>query len=278
MIIRSNIILKGENDRAILLDYEYQETRTPLPVVVFCHGYKGFKDWGAWSLMGAAFAKAGFLFIKFNYSHNGGTVEQPIDFPDLDAFGNNNYSIEVRDTIRVLDWIENSGLPVDRHKINLLGHSRAGGITTIVTAKEPRVSKLITLAGVAHYAERFPDAKGIEEWKEKGVTYVKNARTKQEMPLFYQFYEDFLQNEEELTILKQAEKIKQPHLILHGEQDEAVLVSDAHDLHKASPHSQLKLIREANHTLGASHPWNSNLLPEDLRQAVQCMINFLKGS
>jgi pimeloyl-ACP methyl ester carboxylesterase len=98
------------------------------------------------------------------------------------------------------------------------------------------------------------------------------------MPLFYQFYKDFLQNEEELTILKQAEKIKQPHLILHGEQDEAVLVSDAYDLHKASPHSQLKLLREANHTLGASHPWNSDLLPEDLRQAVQCMVNFLKGS
>jgi pimeloyl-ACP methyl ester carboxylesterase len=278
MITRNNIILKGENDRAILLDYEYQERSTPLPVVVFCHGYKGFKDWGAWNLMGSAFAKAGFLFIKFNYSHNGGTVEQPIDFPDLEAFGNNNYGIEVRDTIRVLDWIENSDLPVDRHQMNLIGHSRAGGITTIVTAKEPRVSKLITLAGVAHHAERFPDAKGIEEWKEKGVIYIKNARTEQEMPLFYQFYEDFLQNEEELTILKQAEKIKQAHLILHGEQDEAVLVSDAFDLHKASPHSQLKLIREANHTLGASHPWNSNLLPEDLRQAIQCMINFLKRS
>jgi len=278
MIIRNNIILKGERDRAILLDYEYQETRTPLPVVVFCHGYKGFKDWGAWSLMGSAFAKAGFLFIKFNYSHNGGTVEQPMDFPDLEAFGNNNYSIEVRDTIRVLDWIENSDLPVDRHQINLLGHSRAGGITTIVTAKEARVSKLITLAGVAHYAERFPDAGEVKEWKEKGVIYVKNARTKQEMPLFYQFYEDFLQNEEELTILKQAEKIKQAHLILHGELDEAVLVSDAYALHKASSHSQLKLIREANHTLGSSHPWNADRLPEDLRQAVQCMVNFLKGS
>ncbi|MFT7284564.1 alpha/beta hydrolase family protein [Nonlabens sp.] len=277
MIRSSNIILKGENDRAILLDYEHQETIKPLPVVVFCHGYKGYKDWGAWNLMGAAFAKAGFLFIKFNYSHNGGTVEQPIDFPDLDAFGNNNYSIEVRDTIRVLDWIENSALPVDRHQINLIGHSRAGGITTIVTAKEPRVSKLITLAGVANYAERFPIGEALKEWKEKGVMYIKNGRTKQEMPLFYQFYKDFLQNEEELTILKQAQKIKQPHLILHGENDETVVVSDAQKLHKASSNSQLKLIREANHTLGASHPRHSEQLPLHLREAVQCMVNFLNA-
>ncbi|WP_405370191.1 alpha/beta hydrolase family protein [Nonlabens sp. Asnod2-A12] len=276
MITSNNNIVKGENNRDILLDYEYLESGTPLPVVVFCHGYKGYKDWGAWSLMGSAFAKAGFLFIKFNYSHNGGTVEQPIDFPDLDAFGNNNYSKEVRDTVTVLDWIENSQLPIDSTQINLLGHSRAGGITTIVTAKDNRVSKLITLAAVANYAERFPSGKALEDWKENEVMYIKNGRTKQEMPLFYQFYQDFVQNEEALTILKQAEKIKQPHLILHGENDETVLVKDALAIHKASPNSQLKLIREANHTLGASHPWESSLLPAHLREAVQCMINFLR--
>lgn len=276
MITSNNNIVKGENNRDILLDYEYLESGTPLPVVVFCHGYKGYKDWGAWSLMGSAFAKAGFLFIKFNYSHNGGTVEQPIDFPDLDAFGNNNYSKEVRDTVTVLDWIENSQLPIDSTQINLLGHSRAGGITTIVTAKDNRVSKLITLAAVANYAERFPSGKALEDWKENEVMYIKNGRTKQEMPLFYQFYQDFVQNEEALTILKQAEKIKQPHLILHGMNDETVLVKDALAIHKASPNSQLKLIREANHTLGASHPWESSLLPAHLREAVQCMVNFLR--
>lgn len=275
MITSYNNILKGENGRSILLDYQYQETQEPLPVVIFCHGYKGFKDWGAWNLMGSAFAKAGFLFIKFNYSHNGGTVEEPIDFPDLDAFSKNNYSMEVRETKLVLDWIENSQLPVDKTKINLIGHSRAGGITTIVTANDPRVSKLITLAGVADYAERFPSGKALEEWKEKGVMYVKNGRTQQDMPHLYQFFEDFKYNEEALTILKQAQKIKQPHLILHGDNDEAVHVNDAHKLHEASPYSQLKLIRDANHVLGASHPWNKDRLPEDLRQAVQCMINFL---
>ena len=119
MITSNNNILIGENGRATLLDYKYEATNQKLPVVVFCHGYKGFKDWGAWSLMGSAFAKAGFLFIKFNYSHNGGTVEEPIDFPDLDAFSKNNYSIEVRETKIVLDWIENTDLPVDKTKINL---------------------------------------------------------------------------------------------------------------------------------------------------------------
>lgn len=271
-----NLIIKGENDRAILLDYEYKETGKKLPVVVFCHGYKGFKDWGAWGLMGSAFAKAGFLFIKFNYSHNGGTVEQPIDFLDLEAFSKNNYSTEVRDTQRVLNWLESSQLPIDKNKINLIGHSRAGGITTIITAIDHRVSKLVTLASVADYAERFPKDKAMKKWKESGVMYVKNGRTHQDMPHLYQFFEDFVKNKELLNILKQASKITQPHLIIHGEHDEAVAVTDAHKLHDASANSQLKLIRGAGHTLGASHPWTATFLPNDLRQAAQCMIQFLK--
>jgi pimeloyl-ACP methyl ester carboxylesterase len=276
MKTRHNFIIKGENDRAILLDYEYKESSENLPAVIFCHGYKGFKDWGAWGLMGSAFAKAGFLFIKFNYSHNGGTIEQPIDFPDLEAFSKNNYSTEVRDTQRVLDWLASSQLPIDKNKINLIGHSRAGGIATIVTAIDRRVSKLVTLASVADYAQRFPNGEAMKKWKENGVMYVKNGRTHQDMPHLYQFFEDFAKNEELLNILKQAGKIKQPHLIIHGEDDEAVAVIDAHKLHDASVNSQLKLIRAAGHTLDATHPWKATFLPNDLRQAVQCIIQFLK--
>ena len=94
MKIIKNIILDGRHSKPILADVFFKENNQPKKVVVFCHGYKGFKDWGAWNLMAEEFAKAGFFFIKFNFSHNGGTPEQPIDFPDLEAFGNNNYTKE----------------------------------------------------------------------------------------------------------------------------------------------------------------------------------------
>ncbi|WP_435524823.1 hypothetical protein [Chryseobacterium indoltheticum] len=35
--------------------------------------------------------------VKFNFSHNGTTVEDPENFADLEAFGNNNYSKELSD-------------------------------------------------------------------------------------------------------------------------------------------------------------------------------------
>lgn len=275
MNITRNIEIKGENDRPILIDTFYHETPEKLPVIIFCHGFKGFKDWGAWDLMGLAFAKAGYLFIKFNYSHNGGTKEQPIDFPDLEAFGNNNYSIEVRDTKRVLDWLKQSDLPAT-DEITLMGHSRAGGIATIVASQDARVTRLVTMASVAHYDQRFPKGKELQEWKENGVYYIKNGRTRQEMPLYYQFYEDFQRNSDQLNITQAARKLKVPHLIIHGDADPTVAVQDAHDLKEASPQSELRILRGADHVFGASHPWNKDHMPNDLRQVVQCVGNFLK--
>ena len=188
MKIIKNKILQGKNQKPILVDVFYQETNITKKVVIFCHGYKGFKDWGAWNLMAASFAKAGFFFIKFNFSHNGGTIEQPIDFPDLEAFGNNNYTKELDDLETVLDWISSDKSyknEVNLDAISLIGHSRGGGIVLLKANEDSRIKKVITLAGVSDYKSRFPKDEEFKEWKEKRVYYVKNGRTHQEMPHFY---------------------------------------------------------------------------------------------
>ena len=103
MILKHNYIIEGEHQKPILIDTTQVPNKENLPVIIFCHGYKGFKDCGAWNLMANTFADAGFFFLKFNFSHNGGTIDQPIDFPDLDAFGNNNYTKELDDLESVIN-------------------------------------------------------------------------------------------------------------------------------------------------------------------------------
>ena len=56
MIIDKNSVLQGKHSKPILVDVFYKETNQQKPIVLFCHGYKGFKDWGAWNLMAKAFA------------------------------------------------------------------------------------------------------------------------------------------------------------------------------------------------------------------------------
>ncbi|WP_338062086.1 hypothetical protein [Wocania ichthyoenteri] len=77
MTIEKNIIINGKHKKPILTDLFFKDDDIKKPILIFCHGYKGFKDWGAWNLMAKAFAESGFYFIKFNFSYNGGTVNNP---------------------------------------------------------------------------------------------------------------------------------------------------------------------------------------------------------
>ena len=125
VVTKKNIDIKGPHCRPILLDVFYNNAIEYAPLIIFCHGYKGFKDWGAWSLLAEAFAASGTAVLKFNFSHNGGTVKQPIDFPDLEAFGHNNYTKELDDLNAVLNWVETTYAKhpnINTSNIILVGH------------------------------------------------------------------------------------------------------------------------------------------------------------
>ena len=279
MTIQKNIIIEGKHNKPILVDVFYTEDNSPKPIVIFCHGYKGFKDWGAWDLMANAFAEAGFCFIKFNFSHNGGTVEQPIDFPDLDAFGKNNYTKELDDLETVIDWCFNNDpiKPIgDLENIGLIGHSRGGGIVTIKAEEDSRIQKVVSLAGVCDFGKRTATIGDLEQWKTEGVKYVLNGRTKQQMPHYYQFYEDFIANKERLNIKRAVSHLKIPYLIVHGNADTSVLIDEAYQLHKWNNNSELHIVEGANHVFGAHHPWLEKKMPTLLLTATYKIINFLK--
>lgn len=245
--------------------------------MIFCHGYKGFKDWGAWNLVSEQFLNKGYAFCKFNFSLNGGTIKDPIDFPDLDAFGRNTYSQEVIDIGRVLDHVlVEFQDKIDPNNISLIGHSRGGGIVLLRAAQDKRIKTVITWAGVADFKSRFPNKDNLIEWKKEGVHYILNGRTKQKMPHYYSFYEDFIKNEAQLTIQKAVRSLKIPQLIIHGTEDEAVPIKEANDLHNWNPSS--KIIKyDTNHTFGSRHPWDEKYLSKIMMEIVDNSINFISN-
>ena len=280
MNIKRNIILERKYNKPILIDVYCVHNKLSKPIIIFCHGYKGFKDWGAWNDMAITFAEAGFCFIKFNFSHNGGTIEEPIDFPDLKAFANNNYSKELDDLDSVINWVcDNSSLKneADINNISLIGHSRGGGIVSIKAKEDSRINNCISLAGVSDFKRRFNiDSDAFIKWKKTGVKYVENGRTKQQMPHYIQFYEDFINNEKRLTIKRAVKNLKIPHLIIHGDEDTSIFLEEAKKLHKWNPKSKLEIIEGANHVFSTSHPWAKEKLSVDLQNAVDVSISFLK--
>lgn len=275
-----NIPLPGNSGRPVITDVFFSEGGVNKPVLIFCHGYKGFKDWGAWNLMAEDFAKRGFVFIKFNFAFNGGTLEEPIDFPDLDAFGENTYTKELDDLDVLINWLYTEDFPateiVDLSSLGLMGHSRGGGVVLIKAAEDRRIKKLITLAAVSDFGDRFPKGEELNAWEQKGIAYIENTRTKQQMPHLFEFYEDFKKNEERLTISRAAKNLQIPVLIIHGSADPTVSIKDAHNLHKWIPSSQLVVLEGSDHVFEASHPWNKNHLSEAMQKITEKVSLFLQ--
>ena len=274
-MIINNIEIEGCNGRKIAIDYRYSGGDKLLKPIIYVHGFKGFKDWGSSNSVADTFAENGFLYLKFNFSHNGVTQENPTDFADLEAFGKNNYWIEFQELGMVIDWIVKSDLPIDLEKLAVIGHSRGGGIALLRTAQDDRINKAITWASICDFEQRFP--KDVSEWKSKGVEYIYNARTEQMMPLYFQLYESFYEHKAQLDLPVQCKNINQEVLVFHGTNDPAVGIEEAEQIVDNVRNARLEIIPDSGHTFGAIHPAKDDVLPVDLQNVVDLCIDFLNG-
>ncbi|HSO85964.1 MAG TPA: alpha/beta hydrolase [Draconibacterium sp.] len=278
MKIIKNIPVGGDHKLPILTDLFFLENSQPKPVVIFCHGYKGFKDWGPWNLIASHFAQQGFFFLKFNFSHNGLTSENLLDFTDLEAFGNNNFIKELDDLQSVINWISSSREfknEADIRHISLIGHSRGGGIAVLKASEEPRVKKVISWAGVSDFGVRFPGGEILSDWRNKGIVYITNTRTNQQLPHYYQFYTTFMENADRLSIRKAVERLEIPYLIVQGEKDENVILKEALNLHSWNKNSELFTVPDAGHTFNCSHPYELDHFISELEPVIKVSLSFL---
>lgn len=272
-----NGIYTGANERKSLVDFELPTNMKCNNIVLFIHGYKGFKDWGCWNLVQKFFVDNGIGFCKMNLSHNGGTIDNPIDFPDLEAFGNNRYTYELEDIKAVIDWIETK-INLSDYNLHLIGHSRGGG-DVILSGTDSRVKSIITWASISNIESRFPTSEELELWKSKNVRFVKNGRTKQDMPHYFSFYEDWNQNKDRLNIEKYARTIaekKKNCLHIHGDQDEAVSITDSENLARWT-NGKFIIINDTGHTFDSSHPWEKEKMPSKLKQVCLLTVDFVNN-
>lgn len=268
-------------DKQIAYDVRYLPDQSPKPVVVFVHGFKGFKDWGYFNLLADAFAYAGFIFIKLNLSHNGTTPEHPVDFVDLEAFGHNNFNIEMDDLGVLLNHLHHPefGIPtqeIDLNRLSLIGHSRGGALVLLKAYEDTRIKNVITLAAVTDLEERWPKPV-LEAWNKAGVEYIENSRTGQQMPLYYQIVENYFANRNRLHVPTAIKNLDASLLAFHGTEDETVPVSMAESIRDWNPNAEVELIGGANHTFGGAHPYPENELPEAVQHIVNKSVRFLKG-
>ncbi|CAM4000991.1 S9 family peptidase [Mucilaginibacter galii] len=276
MITTEQYTLPGYKGRNMLADLTYDDAQPGAPLIIFVHGFKGFKDWGSHHLIARYFAANGYRFLKFNFSHNGSTPEQPHELTDMIAFSENTFSTELDDLQLVIDWACSGSVMRAATQVILIGHSMGGGISIIKAAEDKRVNKLITMASVASFRNLWP--KEIEkQWKLAGVLYFPNKRTGQEMPVKASLLTDLERNAGRLNVLAQAAHVQQPWLLVHGTADSVVNISQAHELKAMQPNAQLLLLPNTDHVFGSAHPWTEAKLPPALQELCDEALQFLNG-
>ena len=278
MIVEEFVLKSLHDNRSFGCDVRFVQDGYQKPIVLFVHGFKGFKDAMHFNMIADYFANSGFVYIKMNMSKNGVTPDHPVDFVDLEAFANNNFTTELDDMKVVLDFVESDEFPVPKEEksanIYLIGHSRGGGISILKTCEDTRIKKLVTWAAVPDFETWWPE-EFVQQWRKEGVQHVFNSRTKQNMPLNYQMVEDFEANRQRLSIPDQLKVLDKPFLAIHGSNDETVPVGSLKLLKSFNSNIETYIIEGAAHTFGGKHPWEEKELPIHSQELVDQSIKFL---
>ena len=230
------------------------------PIVIVCHGFKGFKDFAFFPYISRKLCEQGFAVVTMNFSGNG-VGDNPLSFTALDKFAQNTISQELDDIEALLDGIASGvllGTQGDARRIGIMGHSRGGCTAIVKAALDPRLKCLVTWASPASLG-RYPD-EVLRQWKEDGRYNFVNARTKQDMFVNYAYLEDIQANRERYSLDLAVSQLTIPYMTVHGTEDESVSVEAVHRLHSYAKtgRAELALVEGGTHTFRTKHPFEGS--------------------
>ncbi len=231
----------------------------PLPVVIVCHGFKAFKDWGPFPHIGRRLADQGFVSIVFNFSHNGIGVD-PRKFTEHELFERNTISLEIVDVRTILDAIARAALPCDRMdpaRIGIVGHSRGGGIALVTAREDLRVHAAVLWSSVSTFSRYSPEQ--VKRWQEKGYMELHSVAGKSTFRMGIDLLTDAQNNRERFDLVAAAAHLGRPLLIVHGTEDVPVKIREAELLYdNADKHlTQFVRLDGVGHMYGAKHPYRT---------------------
>jgi len=234
-----------------------EESDATRPVIIVCHGFKAFKDWGPFPAIGRFFAEAGFVSIVFNFSHNG-IGKDFRKFSEQEKFSINSFSIELEDLETILSAIAFDRLScpvINQSLIGIVGHSRGGGIAIIKAREDGRIKAVAGWSTVAYF-NRYTDGQR-KKWREKGFVDLPSVNPLSIFRLSTALLDDLEQNKERLNIARAIEKLHKPLLLIHGTADLPVPIAEVKKLYDISDKTMTEFLslEGAGHMYGARHPY-----------------------
>lgn len=252
--------------------------------IIIVHGFLGYKDYGMFPALAAAFAAAGWAAHRINLSHSGMT-DQLETFARPDLFERDTWNRQRADVQAVIEAVARGrleggaggGLPVV-----LFGHSRGGA--TVVRAAAERFERGLSppLAGVITVAAPDTCCSLSEADREKllrqGYLEVKSNRTGQTLRLGRAWLAEQIEDPEGHDVLRAVGRIECPMLIAHGTADPTVDPRCARRLAGAAQRGRLLLIEGGDHVMNTPNPFSAaGTMSRQLAELVEGCVGFLRG-
>lgn len=244
--------LKGNRGDVIRGDVRSSQDREGQPVLVIAHGFKVFKDWGPYPSIGEQFAKAGFVSVVFNFSHNG--VGRDLHrISDFERFAKNTITQEVGDLGRVIDAVVEGRMPLgpaDKRSVAVVGHSRGAGVAIVRAWKDRRIRAVAAWSAVSTF-DRWTERQK-QEWRERGYLSLVGPKLKPTFRMGVEFLDDLDRNRQRLDIEKAVSELHVPLLLVYGKQDLVTPVAEAEKLYAKSDRTktELVIVENTGHMLG----------------------------
>lgn len=253
-----------------------------LPVVLFVHGFKGFKDWGAFPDACEELTRAGFAVLAFNLSLNG-VGKSMTEFDEPELFKRQTLSQDLADVGSVIEAIKSKEIHSDKaimdtDRIGIFGHSRGGHTSVVAAAEYTEIQCLVTWSAVADYNKRW-SKEMVNDWSKKGFTQIKNSRTGEVLNLDKVVYDDAMQNSSRLMAIERVKELYIPSMFIAGKDDEAVPALESEKLYRASPadDKEIRLIPNAGHTFEVSHPFTLKEFPYQFTDVIDLTVGWFLG-
>jgi len=212
--------------------------------VICCHGMLSYRGGAKHVFLAEALAERGMAALRFDFAGRGDSEGSLFDL---------SYSNNMEDLYAAIEFLASRGV----ERFGLFGSSMGGAVALLAAAREERVVAVATLAAVAHpdlVAERHQQ--DVSTWREQGYIDTEEGRVGRG------FYDDAITHD----VCSAVRVLRAPVLILHGDCDEVVPPSDAHDIAVCVRNASLEMV------LGADHRFSN---PVHMRPAMHQVADFL---
>ena len=227
------------------IDYTFHDAGSDV-VVAIGHGVTGNKDRPLVVALAEGLAAAGVSALRFSFAGNGDSEGD---------FRASTISKEVGDLGAVLDALEAAG-----KTIYYAGHSMGGAVGVTQTSSDPRIKALISLAGMVD-TKKFAETEFGEVTPDQGDMWED-----EDCPLSQAFMDDLCGIG---TLVEKGSEITVPWLLVHGTEDDVVLIQDTHDIFEKANEPKQKLVID-----GCDHVFSE---PEHMSQMVKGTVSWVNA-